>query len=109
MDYSGIVVLTVGSFYPAVYYGFYCDPIAARFWLSLLTISGGAAAYAVLSPTYSTPAYRRTRTYLFIGLGLGGALPLLHAMLIEGYEHLERLGVNWLIVSAAFYIGGALL
>jgi len=103
------VVLTVGSFYPAVYYGFYCDMVSARFWLTVLTLAGVSAAYAVLSPTYSTPAYRRTRAYLFIALGLGGALPIIHALIVEGYDHLNNLGVNWLLASAAFYIGGALL
>ena len=103
------MVLTVGSFYPAVYYGFYCDPITARFWLVLLTVAGASAAYAVLSPTYSTPAYRRTRAYLFIALGLGGALPIIHAMILEGYGRLQGLGVNWIFASAGLYIGGALL
>ncbi|PVF98860.1 HlyIII-domain-containing protein [Serendipita vermifera] len=109
LDYSGIVILTVGSFYPAVYYGFYCDEWIATFWLVLLTISGGAAAYMVLSPTYSTAAYRRTRAYLFIALGLGGALPVIHLLIVDGYEHLRQLGIHWLLASAALYIGGALI
>jgi adiponectin receptor len=103
------VILTVGSFYPAVYYGFYCDPASARFWLTVLTVAGASAAYAVLSPTYSTPAYRRTRAYLFIALGLGGALPITHALIVEGYGRLRDIGVNWILASAAFYIGGALI
>jgi predicted membrane channel-forming protein YqfA (hemolysin III family) len=108
-DYAGIVTLTVGSFYPAVYYGFYCDTFSARIWLTILTIAGASAAYAVLSPTYSTPTYRRVRTYLFIALGLGGALPMIHAMMLEGYNHLQTLGVDWLGLSAVLYIGGALI
>lgn len=109
LDYAGIVILTVGSFYPAVYYGFYCEPLYARFWLALLTLAGASASYAVLSPTYSTPAYRRTRAYLFIALGLGGALPILHLFILEGYERPYELGVKWLFASAALYIGGAIL
>ncbi len=103
------MVLTVGSFYPAVYYGFFCDPHFAVLWLVLLTISGASAAYAVLSPTYSTPAYRRTRAYLFITLGLGGALPVIHLWIAEGFSHLIQTGIGWLLVSAGFYIGGAVL
>ena len=103
------MILTVGSFYPAVYYGFYCDPAPTRFWLTVLTVAGVAAAYAVLSPTYSTPAYRRARAYLFITLGLCGALPFTHAVIVKGYEHLQDIGAHWILLSAAFYIGGALI
>ncbi|KAG8840614.1 hypothetical protein FRB91_005886 [Serendipita sp. 411] len=109
LDYAGIVILTVGSFYPAVYYGYYCDPKMASFWLAVLTLTGASTAYIVLSPTYATPAYRRTRAYLFIALGLSGALPVLQLLITEGYSHLELIGINWLLLSAALYIGGALL
>ncbi|KAG8813991.1 hypothetical protein FRC17_001342 [Serendipita sp. 399] len=109
LDYAGIVTLTVGSFYPAVYYGFYCDSKTAAFWLALLTLSGAGTAYTVLSPTYATPEYRRTRAYLFIALGLSGALPVIQLLIKEGYSHLGQIGINWLLLSAALYIGGAVL
>jgi len=40
LDYTGIVVLIVGSFFPCIYYGFYCDPHIQVFYLSLISISG---------------------------------------------------------------------
>ena len=39
-DYSGIVVLIVGSFYPSIYYGFFCDSHVQAFYLSTITIAG---------------------------------------------------------------------
>jgi adiponectin receptor len=40
LDYSGIVVLTVGSFYTCLYYGFYCEPLLQAFYLLSITLAG---------------------------------------------------------------------
>jgi adiponectin receptor len=86
-----------------------------------------ATAYFVLSPGYSTPAYRRVRTFLFIGLGVSGVVPVLHKVLSQGvsavptregaqlsqsiqYEQANQcLGLDWLLIGGAFYIVGALM
>lgn len=39
-DYSGIVVLTVGSFYPCIYYGFFCRPVFQAIYLIAISITG---------------------------------------------------------------------
>jgi adiponectin receptor len=39
-DYSGIVVLTVGSFYPCLYYGFFCDKKYQVLYILLITMLG---------------------------------------------------------------------
>lgn len=57
-------------------------PIKAR--LDSLAISVAATAYFVLSPGYATAEYRRIRTFLFIGLGLSGIVPVAHKMLQHG-------------------------
>ncbi len=40
LDYAGIAVLIVASFYPPVYYGFMCQPIARMFYLASTTLLG---------------------------------------------------------------------
>lgn len=33
-------VLTVGSFFPCIYYGFYCAPHFQKFYLTLISLAG---------------------------------------------------------------------
>ncbi|KAH9941612.1 HlyIII-domain-containing protein [Epithele typhae] len=95
LDYAGIVVLTVGSFFPSIYYAFFCEP---------------RAAYIVLNPEYRKPTRRGARTRVFILLGLCGVIPTLHGLLVHGYHTLcVEMGFNYLLLSGGCYIFGALL
>ena len=38
LDYTGIVILIVGSYVPALYYGFFCRPQLLAFYLSLVRL-----------------------------------------------------------------------
>ncbi|KAF8155616.1 hemolysin-III related-domain-containing protein [Crassisporium funariophilum] len=109
-DYFGIVVLIVGSFYPSIYYGFFCDSRVQVFYLTSMTLAGLGAAYIVLNPEYAKPTHRGARTTVFIALGLGAVVPTTHLLLTHGHHELfTEMGVNWLLTSGALYIGGALL
>lgn len=39
-DYSGIIILIVGSFFPAIYYGFFCDTHLKILYLTGISIAG---------------------------------------------------------------------
>ncbi|TFK49074.1 HlyIII-domain-containing protein [Heliocybe sulcata] len=110
LDYTGIVVLIVGSFFPCIYYGFYCEPRLQWLYLSIISISGIGAAWIVLDPEYSRPTHRGARTRVFIALGVSAVLPVSHAVLSHGPSKLlYEMGFGWLILSGALYIAGALL
>lgn len=69
-----------------------------------------AAAYIVLNPEYAKPTHRGARTKVFIALGLSAVLPVSHALFSHGVHTVRvELGFDWIILSGAFYIGGALL
>ena len=40
LDYSGIVILTVGSFYTTLFYGFYCEPLLQLLYILSITLVG---------------------------------------------------------------------
>ncbi|KAF8190378.1 HlyIII-domain-containing protein [Mycena galopus ATCC 62051] len=110
LDYSGIVILTVGSFYPALRFAFFCHPFLQVFYVFSMTFIGLGAAYIVLNPEYAKPTHRGARTAVFIGLGLAAVVPVTHCLLTEGYHRvLSDQGFSWILISAAFYISGALL
>ncbi|KZS88369.1 HlyIII-domain-containing protein [Sistotremastrum niveocremeum HHB9708] len=110
LDYAGIISLIVGSFYPAVYYGFFCQPTYQVFYLGGITLAGIGAAVIVLAPRYATPAYRPIRTAVFVGLGGFGVIPLSHMVLSHGFTAAcEEMGLAWVIYSMGFYLVGALI
>ncbi|KAJ7069532.1 HlyIII-domain-containing protein [Mycena amicta] len=110
LDYSGIVLLIVGTCYPTIHFQFFCRPHEKLFYLGLLTAIALGAAYTVLSPEYSKSTYRGTRTAVFIGLGLSGCLPAFHCVLRGGlHAVLVEQGFRWILLGALFYVGGGLL
>ncbi|KAF9494994.1 HlyIII-domain-containing protein [Pleurotus eryngii] len=110
LDYSGIVVLIVGSFYPCIYYGFFCHRFSQVVYLSGITIIGIGAAYIVLNPKYAQPSHRGARTAVFVALGLSAVIPVSHGLLSHGVNKMmSEMGFGWLVLSGALYLAGALL
>jgi len=110
VDYAGIVVLIVGSFFPCVYYGFYCESSLQVVYLSAISIAGAGASYIVLNPEYSKPTHRGARTSVFAALGLCGVVPVLHGTISHGFRKMiYEMGFIWLLVSGALYLVGAAL
>ncbi|EKM76775.1 hypothetical protein AGABI1DRAFT_115647 [Agaricus bisporus var. burnettii JB137-S8] len=109
-DYSGIIILIVGSFVPAIYYGFFCDNFHKYLYLTIIFLGGLGAAYIVLSPEYSKPTHRGARTAVFIALGVSAVVPVSHLIASLGlHELVINMGLGWLLVMGALYIIGALL
>lgn len=110
LDYSGIIVLTVGSFYPGLHYGFFCDHHLKAIYSIGITLAGLVAAYVVLSPHYATPAYRWARTSVFAALGVGAFVPLTHAYLLYGFARMrDEMGILWILLCGGLYASGALI
>jgi len=110
MDYCGIAILTMGSFVPWLYYGFYCQTFTKVVYLVGILLLGSTAIVVSLWDKFSAPEYRNLRAGLFIGLGLSGVIPAVHYSIKEGLIKAFTDGaLGWLLLMAALYIGGALL
>ena len=81
IDYVGIAVLIVASFYPVVYYSFYCVPGLRDFYLTASTAFGVAVLTVTLMDRFQAPRYTPLRAVLFSSLGACGAFPILHQTL----------------------------
>ncbi|TVY78554.1 ADIPOR-like receptor SPBC12C2.09c [Lachnellula suecica] len=109
-DLAGIIVLTVASFYPGVYYGFYCEPHTAKAYWTMITVFGTGALIICLHPRFRGRAWHRPRTTMLILLGLSGVLPMTHAALQFGIAQARRqMGWDWYVGEAIFYLLGALI
>lgn len=83
LDYAGISVMIVASFVPPVYYAFLCHRAARVAYLSAIAALGALVVAVLLSPSCSSPRYRRLRAALFLAMGLSGVVPALHALWIN--------------------------
>lgn len=128
-DYTGIIVLNLGSHYPLLYYGFFCEPHYQLIYIFTITVlnlgelvliqsrahrlrrtSSSAAAFVVLDPEYAKPTHIGVRTTIFIALGFFSTIAIVHLSFIHGIVvTLEHIGFRWFILSGSFYVFGALL
>ncbi|KAK9741961.1 hypothetical protein RND81_03G139800 [Saponaria officinalis] len=82
LDYAGIAALIATSFYPPVYYSFMCKPFFCNLYLSFITILGTATIVFSLFPVFQNPEFRTIRASLFFGMGVSGAAPILHKLVL---------------------------
>ncbi|XP_047074788.1 heptahelical transmembrane protein ADIPOR2-like [Lolium rigidum] len=80
LDYAGIAVMIVSSFFPPVYYTFLGSPVAQLVYLSAITLLGALVVAALLAPARSSPRLRHIRAGLFVSMGLSGVVPAMHAL-----------------------------
>ncbi|KAF9372796.1 hypothetical protein CPB97_001006 [Podila verticillata] len=109
-DYVGIVFLIVGSYYPAIFYGFYCHQALQIMYLTLITVFGAATIVAVIRPKFRTPQYRWVRSILFLALGLCGVFPVIHGLFVYGFVLAQKaMSLYYMMWMGASYVIGALL
>ncbi|KAL1876479.1 hypothetical protein Daus18300_002723 [Diaporthe australafricana] len=110
LDYTGIVCLIMGSYMPAMYYGFYCLPKLLELYLALIWTLGLGCLTVSWFEHFRTPEWRPYRALMFVGLGVSGVIPVIHGLTIYGYQELnERMGLSWVLLQGVLYISGAFL
>ncbi|KAH6856865.1 hemolysin-III related-domain-containing protein [Chaetomium sp. MPI-CAGE-AT-0009] len=110
LDYTGIVFLIVGSFVPALWYGFFCRAALLTGYLGAIALLGVGCLVVSWFDHFRTPAWRPYRALMFVGLGSSGVVPILHALKLYGYRQLnERMGLSWILLEGGLYIFGAFL
>ncbi|CAI0427620.1 unnamed protein product [Linum tenue] len=107
LDYAGISVMIVSSFYAPIYYIFHCNPISRFLYLTSITVLGAMAIVTLLSPQLSAPRYRKFRATLFLAMGFSGTVPAVHGVCIHwGHPHVF-VSVLLEVIMAVLYGAGA--
>lgn len=110
LDYAGISLLTVGSFIPWIYYGFYCNFLCKVVYISSISVIGVGTVLVTMVDKFSTPAYRPIRAALFVCIGLSAVVPLTHSLLMYGWEEAKNVaGVDYGLIIGCLYIIGAVM
>ena len=107
LDYAGIAVMIVASFFPPVYYAFLGDARTQLLYLSLITALGLLVVGLMLSPARSSPRLRHLRAGLFVCMALSGAVPALHALALHWGHRECHLALALELVMGLVYAAGA--
>ncbi|CAH9110840.1 unnamed protein product [Cuscuta epithymum] len=109
LDYAGIAALISTSFYPPVYYSFMCYPFFCNLYLSLITLLGIGTILVSLLPVFQNPEYRSFRAAMFFTMGVSGAGPILHKLILY-WDQPEALHTTmYEVLMGALYGIGALV
>ncbi|KAM3286095.1 heptahelical transmembrane protein 4 isoform X1 [Capsicum chacoense] len=109
LDYAGIAALIATSFYPPVYYSFMCYPFFCNLYLGFITLLGIGTILGSLLPVFQTPEYRIIRASLFFGMGLSGAVPILHKLFLFWHQPEVLHTTGYELLMGIFYGIGALV
>ncbi|KAJ8545977.1 hypothetical protein K7X08_018560 [Anisodus acutangulus] len=109
LDYAGIAALISTSFYPPVYYSFMCYPFFCNLYLGFIILLGFGTILASLLPVFQTPEYRSIRASLFFGMGLSGAVPILHKLVLFWHQPEALHTTGYELLMGIFYGIGALV
>ncbi|XP_050212327.1 heptahelical transmembrane protein 3 isoform X2 [Mercurialis annua] len=111
LDYAGISLMIVCSFFPPIYYAFYCNPFPRIFYITSITVVGILAMITLLAPAFSSARYRPFRATLFLFMGLSGVIPAVHVVCLHwGNPHIYvSLGYELLMgllyaIGVGFYV-----
>lgn len=102
-DLTGIGLLVTGSFFPGVYYGFYCTPVIQMIHWGLTII--------VFLIGLSVPFINikingiAIRPYILASLVCIGIIPFIHWLYITPYIFIEKVSKDFLLMFAWYGIG----
>ncbi|XP_021741793.1 heptahelical transmembrane protein 1-like [Chenopodium quinoa] len=106
MDYTGITVMIITSFFPPIYYIFQCQPLWQITYLAGISIFGAFTIATLLSPTLSSGKCRAFRAILFVSMGLFGLIPAVHACVLNWNNPRRNLTLAYESAMALSYLIG---
>lgn len=110
LDYAGITILIAGSFYPMIYYSFYCHPWILRTYLTTISVMAAITFTVSLIPAFGTPKYLVARTCIFLSLGFFGVIPVGHLIWHFGlFDPHVTVMLGPLLLMGLLYTSGAII
>ncbi|EPS71737.1 hypothetical protein M569_03024 [Genlisea aurea] len=107
LDYVGITVMIITSFFPPIFYIFLCSPHWQLLYLLGITLIGICTVLTLLTPSFSAGKYRSFRALLFVSMGLFGLVPAVHALVANWDDPHRDVTLAYESAMAGFYLTGA--
>lgn len=111
LDYCGICILITGSFFPCIYYGFYCDYFPKIFYTVLVLILSLITVIFSLNEKFNHPKFKPLRALVFFSFAVSGVLPFVHWIITQDWFSASnlRFSLICMLSMAVLYICGAAL
>ncbi|KAK3024865.1 hypothetical protein RJ639_044477 [Escallonia herrerae] len=107
LDYVGISIMIVCSFFAPIYYAFSCHPYSRILYLSTISLLGILVIITLLAPALSTPRFRSYRAFIFLAMGFSGVIPAGHAVALHWGDPQILISLGYEIAMGLFYAIGA--
>ncbi|CAM8960418.1 unnamed protein product [Rhodiola kirilowii] len=108
IDYVGITVMIITSYFPPIYYVFQCQPLWQLIYLGGITVMGMFTIITMLTPSLSSPKYRHFRALLFSSMGLFGIVPTIHSVILNWNEPRALVTLGYESTMAMSYLIGTM-
>lgn len=105
MDYAGISILIAGSYYPVIFYIFYCKELYIWLYLGGITVCSFGVFVVALSPDFQKPEFRAFRGFIFLLLGLLGVIPVAHVCMTPESKEFATALMYFCLMGATYIIG----
>ncbi|OQS03285.1 adiponectin receptor protein [Thraustotheca clavata] len=108
LDYAGIILMIAGSFFPVIYYSFYCHQWALNAYLGIISVLAIGSFAASLIPAFGK--YPSVRSAVFLSMGFFGVVPISHLIYEFGImdAHVQIM-LKPLLLMGALYVLGAVI
>ena len=107
LDYAGISLMIICSFFAPIYYAFSCHPYSRLFYLTSISLLGFLVIVTLLAPALSAPRFRSFRATLFLSMGFLGVIPAVHAVVIHRDHPQIFVALGFEMMMAVMYAAGA--
>ncbi|GFS36068.1 heptahelical transmembrane protein2 [Actinidia rufa] len=107
LDYAGISLMIVCSFFAPIYYAFSCNPYSRLLYLTSISVLGVLVIVTLLAPSLSSPRFRSFRASLFLTMGFSGVIPAAHAVVLFWSHPQILLALGYELVMGVLYGIGA--
>ncbi|XP_057501110.1 heptahelical transmembrane protein 2-like [Actinidia eriantha] len=107
LDYAGISLMIVCSFFAPIYYAFSCNPYSRLLYLTSISVLGVLVIVTLLAPSLSSPRFRSFRASLFLTMGFSGVIPAAHAVVLFWSHPQILLALGYELVMGVLYGVGA--
>nr|XP_009627936.1 heptahelical transmembrane protein 2-like [Nicotiana tomentosiformis] len=107
LDYSGISIMIICSFFAPIYYTFCCQPYWRFFYLTSITIVGILVIITLFAPAVTSGHFRSFRAGLFLAMGFSGVIPAAHAVSLYFHHPQVLVALVYEIAMGLLYAAGA--
>ncbi|GAM17711.1 hypothetical protein SAMD00019534_008860 [Acytostelium subglobosum LB1] len=108
LDYCGISLMIVGSYYPILYYLLKCHPTARIVYMTAISILGVVGISVSMLTFFQSYRFRTMRAIFFIVFGFFILIPLPQIIALEGIAYVWPAFWRLSLVGASYVIGATI-